>query len=319
MFDELDQDRLEEYSQNAQQNFHYCLNCQGRDSGEWIWIFGHRVSMFDYLTDLEIPEQFWQAVVNKLECPFCGSSLDLSMDIGLKSEYEIKIDQMWIEWTNRYEFELKDFFLFLEKHPYLGLKHKLGQSILNELQNFPKCDIQDEIYYRARKVSSGKILSSSDMLPPDPKFVSITEGRFNHFGQSVLYLANYAEGAAREILNKGENIVWLQKYKIIKIKNILNLTPDPYNEPSPDIDILPFGLIYSGALSKEVERSVGWKPEYFVSRFISDCSKYLNFNGILFKSTRHYSNNLVLFNWQQKEIETVDEPIVFKYPNIVNI
>jgi len=136
--------------------------------------------------------------------------------------------------------------------------------------------------------------------------------RFNHFGQSVFYLAEDDHCAASEVLEE-EGVVWIQEFTISHAEKIIDLSYQPHAGPDPELDILSFGLRYGGVLSQAVERSSGWKPEYFIPRFISDCAKLHGFNGIKFYSSRAYpSNNLVLFSWQKETIIHKNPPYLFE-------
>jgi len=61
-----------------------------------------------------------------------------------------------------------------------------------------------------------------------------------------------------------------------------------------------------------VKRRGGWKPEYFVPRFIADCARASGFAGIRFQSPRHYDRNLVLFAWSDDGLIPEGEPSIIK-------
>jgi hypothetical protein len=197
----------------------------------------------------------------------------------------------------------------LEKYPYLGITHDIGAEINATVASFPQRDIEKRTGFKAR-ARTALIKSSKDMYPPDPAAVKIPEGRFNHFGQRVFYLANSEAGAAKEGLEEpGE--VWLQKFRIEKATKILDLTVDPVEEPEARNNLLTFGLVYGGELHTFVERQKGWKPEYFVPRFIADCARKEGFNGIKYKSSRHYLENLVLFFWEEESVKPLGKPYIY--------
>ena len=146
-------------------------------------------------------------------------------------------------------------------------------------------------------VNSSKLLGTQNLYPPDPEKIEIDEGRYNHFGQSVFYLAENEYGAAAELLEES-GLVWLQKFKLIKSDKIIDLSHNISEAPNAGLELLSFGLRYSNVLERRVKRSAGWKPEYFVPRFIADCAKLYGYNGVKFNSSRSYSRNLVLFSWE---------------------
>lgn len=192
---------------------------------------------------------------------------------------------------------------FLERFPYLGLTHEFGQQLYALISDLPKAEIGESIWWRARKAIGSKRLCSGDMYPPRAPEV---EGRFNHFGQSVFYLASEAQAAAREILDDGECLAWIQKFQIHDISRILDLTaiiPEP-----DDIAILGLGLINRKLDSMQPRKESPWKPEYFIPRFIADCAKHQGFTGIQFHGNKHDHKNLVLFDWKQDNVEPLDLP-----------
>ena len=93
----------------------------------------------------------------------------------------------------------------------------------------------------------------------------------------------------------------------------MNLSHEPGEEKDPELDLLSFGLRYGRVLSRKVARSKGWKPEYFVPRFIADCAKTIGYNGIKFNSSRSYSINLVLFSWTTDSVQSEGEPYIHFY------
>ena len=308
----INPDKLEKYIDQVSYEITNCLNCQPRDSGEWIWIMGIQTWLPDLLNDLRIPESYHEAVAEALTCPHCGTDLELLCDVGIKTEYERYIDFKWDDWYRKYEHKFEDFFVFIEKFPYLGLHHKLGKQLFKKVPGLPKFNIEGELWFRARKVNGSKILTTDDLFPTDPEKVEIGEGRYNHFGQSVFYFAEDDFGAASEVLEE-KGLVWLQKFRIIKADNIIDLSHEISEEPDPELDLLSFGLRYGRVLGRGVKRSAGWKPEYFVPRFIADCARLCGFNGVKFNSSRSYSRNLVLFSWEKENIEPIEVPYIYKF------
>ena len=304
------EDKLREYIEEAQEEIAYCLNCQARDSGEWVWVWGRRYEMGDFLGGyLEIPKEYWEEVAESLVCPHCGSELSMWDDVGLPTEDEKKIQAKWKEWHEKYDWKFEEFYSFLEKYPYLGSHHDLGKEIFNKILTLPVCSINGEPWYRARKIQDGKLRKTLGMYPPDPDSYEISEGRFNHFGQRVFYLAESAEGAVKETLEEDEMVGWIQEFSIYS-DNILDLSAEPFGEPSTDLDLLAFGIIHAGVIEKKTQRTKGWKPEYFVPRFIADCARMREIRGIKFKSTRHFQDNLVLFEWSDNSVKPMGVPFL---------
>jgi len=328
MSESLNRNKLAEYVKKAQQNVAYCPNCQPADTGEEIWVFGSPMLMDEFLHDHKIPEKYHEYVAEALHCNNCGSPLGMSCEVGVEylitpEQYKLEKlwDSKWKIWNLKNNEKFKDFYEFLEKYPYLGAHHNLGKRILKIIGKSPKSKLENSLFYRAVKCEQNVVINTERMYPPNPEERAITEGRYNHFGQRVFYLANSEEGAAKEKLDETENekTVWMQKFKIKHVDNILDLSPYDDSDKLPEqIDPITFGLIYGGVLQRPVMRATGWKPEYFIPRFIADCAKMYGVAGIQFLNTKHYigdflmSKNLVLFDWSKENIEPVDEPYEYK-------
>jgi len=75
-----------------QNQIYYCLNCQPRDSGEWIWIYGERQDLDELFYEYNLKDEQIEKIASHLVCPFCGTQLERGAEIGLKDfnydEYE---------------------------------------------------------------------------------------------------------------------------------------------------------------------------------------------------------------------------------------
>ena len=295
---------IEKYLELIQPHIAYCDTCQPYDGGDVVWIFGNRINLEDLFDEYEIPDNLREELAENLYCQNCRRELCRYDDIGLKTQTELEADKRWDDWHQNYDWKIEEFGDFLEKYPYLGLNHEIGEKLHSTISNFPKTDIKEEIWWRARKTMGGKRLSMEDMYPP--RFPE-AEGRFNHYGQSVFYLALTAEAAMLEILDKGECLAWVQQFSIKEISKLLDLSNHVSAEE--DFPILALGLINVKLPSIVVpNKKSPWKPEYFIPRFIADCAKNQGFNGIIFNSQEHYERNLVLFNWDEHSILPINEP-----------
>src|SRR3989442_1251243 len=82
----------------------------------------------------------------------------------------------------------------------------------------PTTEIIADIWYRARPVADGRELVPLDVYPPAPNKFVIGEGRFNHHGQSLFYLARDEYGAATEVMRAEETRAWVQKFRIKRVE-----------------------------------------------------------------------------------------------------
>ena len=121
-------------------------------------------------------------------------------------------------------------------------------------------------------------------------------------GQAHWYLASSEYAAAHEVLNKGEAIVWMQRWNVEQLDSILALVvfepddPDPVTDAqADDLPLLATAMIFGDHLNRDVDRTGGWKPEYFIPVYVADAAKHAGFKGIRFTSTHSFRDvNLVL-------------------------
>ncbi len=276
-----------------------CYNCQPWDDGEIVWL-GPNSDLEELLQECGIEEEHWEEVLEGLSCPNCGTDLNKLWDeVELKSEYDKSVEKVMrqAKSTDLVE-KLRGFNDFIKEYPYLGLcdPEGIGNAILNKINKWKRYKLATQIWYRARRLNEeSKVFPSSEMGAPDPKKTYIWEGRYNHTGQSFLYLSDHEEVAFKEIKNGEMNICAMQKFKALSEINVLDLRQD-YHDIDPDVELLALSLIYNGFVSQKPEVKTSWKPEYFVSRYVADCARKNGYDGILFSSVVHSTGeNLVVF------------------------
>ncbi|MCB4791280.1 MAG: RES family NAD+ phosphorylase [Elusimicrobia bacterium] len=306
--------KIEKYRKIVQPQIEYCLNCQARDSGEWVWVLGDRTDLEELFCDYDVPDNLRNDLADKLVCNNCGTQLSRGIEIGLMTKAEREFHDKLAKWRKYYEKRFRDFLLYLEKYPFLGGQHKIGKIICENIKLFPTTEIINEEWCRARKIVSGRKLTKKDMDPPNPLENPIFEGRYNHFGQSHFYLSSQPEAAAKEILDNEEVFVNMQKILIEKASNILDLR-DWWEGEDRGLPVIPMGLILSDLFQKDVDRKKNWKPEYFITRYIADVAKMNGYQGIIFQSKHHYYNNMVLFEPKLIKYKFIDEPYIYELKN----
>ena len=150
--------------------------------------------------------------------------------------------------------------------------------------------------------------TSFDLPDPEGHYLG---GRFNHYGKPVVYLAETAESAATEVLEEGESRAWVMRFQLRDVGPILDLSiSEAWAEE--ELPVLAIGLGYFGNLSRLVKRDKGWKPEYLLPRFIADCARLNGFVGVVFRSSRYWADNLVLFAWDDQKIVADAEPRIIE-------
>jgi len=290
-----------------------CYNCQPYDCGEPVWIHGERTDVEDLFYSFNIHEKYWDAILEYLFCP-CGTELDtLDCQVGIQSKYEKDLNKFINDASKLYKKKIEIFINLLENTPFLGFKDSFGKKLYKEIETgkFPVTELNiDECYFRARKVNSHDILESSKMLNA-PKGKP-TEGRFNHSGQSYLYLTENKETAIKEVAQKDKSfLVWYQEFKLErKVEGVLDLTYD-LDLISLSSNPLLIILFLTNSLEKFENNLDNWRPDYFITRFIMDCAKDLGYKGIKYNSTKSRNDfNIVLFYPHELELLKIGDPLI---------
>lgn len=312
--EELDQeyteDELEGFARDVESLMSDCALAQPYDEGEVVWLNSHS-SLNDVMIDADVPEECREEVAELVSCPYCGDHHDIWDEVGVKSQGELRYEALMNEWFAKDANQLDEFYGFLTKYPYLGAAHDFGKKLRDGIATFPSTTLTDQVFYRARRITSGKPYTLADFMPPDPAKHSVGEGRYNHAGQSVMYMADGKDGAAIECVADAEDRAWVHAFRIRQVDKILDLS-DEEAWANEDMPALACGLMHTGAVREFSDRTSSWKPEYFVPRFIADCARENGFNGILFKSVRHSQSNLVLFTYDATNIIAEGNPEIIQ-------
>jgi hypothetical protein len=199
----------------------------------------------------------------------------------------------------------------LARFPYLGLDHPVGRRILQAVRRAPKVTLDEALWYRARLPDGPERRSAAEMGPPPATW---TEGRFNHHGQTVFYLASEAHGACAETaMTSRPCIVWVQRFRVRRLRGLLDLAGVTGAVGGRGgVDLLTAGL-NAVAARRRPDPGSPWKPEYFVPRFVADAARAAGFRGILYCSTRFEGYNAVLFRWDRDEIRPSGRPGILEY------
>jgi hypothetical protein len=310
---------IEEVRERLSKEIVGCFNCQPWDEGEPVWL-GPYCYVTDLLEEQNVPEELVPDVLERLQCPRCGTNLDdPGAQVEVMSQYDKKVEYL-LEKIQSPELieKLSTFSEFLEKYPYLGLKDPrgIGHQIMKAIKGWPASKLEPRPWYRARMINDeSRVFRSSEMCAPDPEKVFIREGRYNHTGQSFLYLSDSRETAFLEIRQANENVCAMQKFRGTETINVVNLRHDYFGEIDPDADFLAVALIYNHSLVHRPKHTSSWKPEYFVPRFVADCARLKGYDGIWFSSTaRSLGENLVVFPEKISAFKLVGEckPFLFK-------
>lgn len=183
--------------------------------------------------------------------------------------------------------------------PFLILEHEFAKRVLSEIRlaagtasRFPP----KSSLFRARVASDVLRLNQApDVLatfaPPPAQYVG--EGRFNHAGTPMLYLASEPGVAAAEIGMPGEPcyVAELQFLQAMKVLDLVDL-----DEDAASYELMR--ALASSALLAAPHTGAGWlKRQYVFSRFVADCARSAGFDAIRYASTKSIDGaNLVLLS-----------------------
>ncbi len=297
-----------ELQSKIQAEIAYCLNCQARDSREWIWVQGEESNIEDLFDSYEVDEDTREKLIVDLQCLNCGNDIARYDDIGLEEDFEAEKEEKLKQINDQYKEKIQEMESGIKSFPLLALTFPLAQEIFDEISKnkIPYCSISG-IFYRTRIPDGSKVLDEEGMLAPP--LGKSTEGRFNHAGQNHLYISENKETAIREILKSQEPaLIWIQEIEVSKIENILDLSfkwDNVTNSPSK----LLIALHDSQVLMRSKGNKEFWRPDYTITRFIMDCAKSSNYNGIKYNSSESFEGvNIVLFELDKNKIVPREKP-----------
>jgi len=287
-----------------------CADCESWIDGEPLWLWGDQSDVYDLLFDIGVDPDDFSEYEGEIFCSNCKNELEIASKVGIKTKYQRDLENYIDKCTKKYNNKLKEFDIYIKEFPLLALNHPIGRKIYHEIQqmNLPKVELNvGDILFRSRLVNSKKILTSEEMK--NAPLGKSSEGRFNHSGQSHLYLSNKREGAIAEVENNV--LVWLQQFEIGNtVKNILDLKYS-YDEISLSTNSLLVSIHLTDILCQEGMNNDNWKPHYNITRFIMDCAKELGYAGIRYNSIKLSSSvNYVLFYPENVILLENEEPKV---------
>ena len=237
-----------------------------------------------------------------LDCPRCGAPLG-----GMIWAYSFPF-----ELPAHFESTIAEVAAIAKRTPFLVLSHPFAKKVFDEIEKLShktKAISVADLSFRARHQSKLKSPNLTDFLPPPPEMTQ--EGRYNHAGLPVLYLAKTQKTCILELGNPAEGL-WGAQIRILKSLKILSLST-----PEMDTEVLA-GLVASSLISAPAH-GAGWnKPEYVFSRFVSDCAHKAGYDAITYPSTRDpQGENLVLLNNSEEPWDEIVEVVGFEaWPKI---
>lgn len=172
--------------------------------------------------------------------------------------------------------------------PFLLLEHHFAVRVLEQIRRWaevrPVLAVGVSLF-RARTEADiarcGQSLTDLETFGPAPA-AHVGEGRFNHAGAPMLYLASTPELAAAEIGRPGEACA-IGELTISAGMRVLDLVDIEEGEDGWDI----MKALSASALLAAPHSGEGWlKRQYVFSRFVADCARSAGFDAIRYGSTK---------------------------------
>lgn len=181
-----------------------------------------------------------------------------------------------------FESGVEEIFQIAMKAPFLLLTHPLSKKVLelvSHLAGTVSVNVIAQRLYRARAMDSKITRTVSTFDFPPPQYVR--DGRYNHAGGSVLYVASSEQTCISEMRDTNCLVMGFQYDRPLRVLDLVDL--DSY--VGDDQDLLA-ALCYSALVSAPKDGSNWDKPAYIFTRFLADCATYAGFDAIKYSSTR---------------------------------
>ncbi len=194
-----------------------------------------------------------------------------------------------------------------DETPFLLLEHEFARRVLAHIRSaFEKAGTlaAGTSLFRARAAasisSSGQDVGDLQAYAPPPTRL-VGEGRFNHAGTPMLYLASSPEVAGAEIGAPGEPCLIAE---LVTSRPLVLLDLVDIDEDDPGHEVM--APLASSALLAAPRSGEGWlKKQYVFSRFVADCARAAGYGAIRYASTKNIEGTNVVILVPPLRIEEI--------------
>lgn len=190
--------------------------------------------------------------------------------------------------------EMVNFILYAQEYPMLLNEHPVGQKIFEYTKNLRPVKLKGSLYlYRMRTSNEeNRIFSHEEMLKP-PYGIS-QGGRFDQYGNSVLYTTNSLEISMLETYSQSNS----HKYYIARKLE--------YDNTLKIVDLTSENEWIDCLLRKKKSKQ---GEEYIIPRFVAQCLKYNRFEGFIVDSihAKKDEKNYIFFDYKTNNFETIED------------
>lgn len=229
-----------------------------------------------------LPEVYSEAEISTLtrlvRCPRCGSDGACNLWI-----YEHRFSN-----SEELEQDIDELLTLGQRTPFLLLEHPFARRVLAAIRAMVPASghlAAGTTFFRARAKDDVTLRGQSPDEPSTygaPPAHAVGEGRFNHAGSPMLYLASSVEVAAAEIAKPGARCL-IGELQLTAPQRVLDLVE--IDEDGEHFELLK--ALVSSALLSAPNTGMGWlKREYVFSRFVADCARAAGFDAIRYGSNK---------------------------------
>jgi len=190
--------------------------------------------------------------------------------------------------------EMLNFILYAQEYPMLLNEHPVGQKIFEYTKTLRPVKLKGALYLYRMRTSNERnpFFSHEEMLKP-PYGIS-QGGRFDQYGNSVLYTTNSLEISMLETYSQSNS----HKYYIarkLEYDNTLKIAD--LTSENKWIDYL---------LRKKKSKQ---GEEYIIPRFVAQCLKYNGFEGFIVNSihSKKDEKNYIFFDYKNSDFNIVND------------
>jgi RES domain-containing protein len=230
-----------------------------------------------------------QGVVSKAEfdrlmqyvaCPYCSRSIGPNI-----YAFELPFDG-----AKELETTISRLGALATRTPFLLFSDPFAVQVRKEIEkrsaSLSPCAVECN-WYRGRSKAIEE--SSGVDFGPPPKALT-REGRYNHAGRPVVYLAD-APATCWEECRRPPCAFSIARFSFVQPLRIVDLS-DP-----GELDEVLAAMLFSSLMSAP-SNNEGWdRPEYTITRFVADCARFASVDAIQYPSTRFRDGrNLVILD-----------------------
>jgi RES domain-containing protein len=285
-----------------------CKHCFDEFSREWpgtaardeeFLTSGIEISYFlsqSRIQDVFYPEEI-DFFAKKLRCPKCNAVLDGAFFIF---EHKFRVD----------DFNLRYISDLARSSPFLLLSHPFAAKVFELIKRrgeTAEALPAKSTWYRGRMARDVPESATLSHFGPPPA-AKVYEGRYNHAGHPMLYLASSHDTVKGEM--RTSEAISVAEIEIDLPCRVLDLS---ISDDIADDDDEVIQCLARSALCAAPRQSEGWdRHEYVFTRFVADCARHAGFGAIRYGSVQDRSGVNVVILEPPAEFSTVARLISVK-------